>query len=185
MKNWVAALLAAIFASFALPASAATITQSIVFSATNFFAYGAYPVPVDPVTGSITVTYDPSIEVQFVTAGVTLNGINIPHDTSYPLMLFNSPAAGQIGFGLTGGPVIPGYFSLALRPGLGTGTFLYSTLFDPMYLPFDPAGYGQFYSSNVTYAISQTPIPAALPLFASALGGIGLIGWKRRKQHAA
>jgi hypothetical protein len=97
MKNWVAALLAAIFASCALPASAATVTQTIAFSATDFFAFGAYPVPVDPVSGSITVTYDPSIEVQFVTTGVTLNGINIPHDTSYPLMLFNSPAAGQIG----------------------------------------------------------------------------------------
>lgn len=30
-----------------------------------------------------------------------------------------------------------------------------------------------------------TPIPAALPLFASALGGLGLVGWKRRKNTQA
>src|SRR5262249_44996763 len=26
-----------------------------------------------------------------------------------------------------------------------------------------------------------TPIPAALPLFATALGGLGIVGWRRRK----
>jgi hypothetical protein len=30
-------------------------------------------------------------------------------------------------------------------------------------------------------AITQTPIPAALPLFAAALGGLGFMGWKRRR----
>jgi hypothetical protein len=30
-------------------------------------------------------------------------------------------------------------------------------------------------------AVSETPIPAALPLFASALGGLGFVSWKRRK----
>jgi hypothetical protein len=33
--------------------------------------------------------------------------------------------------------------------------------------------------------VAATPIPAALPLFASALGGIGLLGWKRRRQRGA
>jgi hypothetical protein len=32
-----------------------------------------------------------------------------------------------------------------------------------------------------TLTVSQTPIPAALPLFASALAGIGFLGWRRRK----
>ena len=30
-------------------------------------------------------------------------------------------------------------------------------------------------------AVSETPIPAALPLFASALGGLGFVSWKRHK----
>jgi hypothetical protein len=29
--------------------------------------------------------------------------------------------------------------------------------------------------------VSQTPLPAALPLFATGLGGLGLLGWMRRK----
>jgi hypothetical protein len=29
--------------------------------------------------------------------------------------------------------------------------------------------------------VAQTPLPAALPFFASALGGLGLFGWRRRQ----
>jgi hypothetical protein len=32
---------------------------------------------------------------------------------------------------------------------------------------------------------SATPLPAALPLFASGLGGLGLLGWRRKKKAAA
>jgi hypothetical protein len=33
----------------------------------------------------------------------------------------------------------------------------------------------------VEYQVAATPIPAALPLFASGLAGLGLFGWRRRK----
>lgn len=33
--------------------------------------------------------------------------------------------------------------------------------------------------------VSQAPLPAALPLFASGLGAIGLFGWRRRRKNAA
>jgi hypothetical protein len=33
--------------------------------------------------------------------------------------------------------------------------------------------------------ISQTPIPAALPLFATGLGGLGLLGWRRKRKAQA
>jgi hypothetical protein len=36
---------------------------------------------------------------------------------------------------------------------------------------------------NVT--ISETPIPATLPLFASGLGAMGLLGWRRKRKNAA
>ena len=43
---------------------------------------------------------------------------------------------------------------------------------------------------NVTYngatgTITVTPIPTALPLFASGLAGLGLLGWRRKKKTAA
>lgn len=31
----------------------------------------------------------------------------------------------------------------------------------------------------------QTPLPAALPLFASGLGALGVIGWRRKRKHVA
>jgi hypothetical protein len=35
------------------------------------------------------------------------------------------------------------------------------------------------------YSVSSRPIPAALPLFATGLGGMGLLGWRRKRKNAA
>jgi hypothetical protein len=34
-------------------------------------------------------------------------------------------------------------------------------------------------------SVSATPLPAALPLFATGLGGLGLFGWRRKRKAAA
>jgi hypothetical protein len=34
-------------------------------------------------------------------------------------------------------------------------------------------------------ASSATPLPAALPLFATGLGAFGLLGWRRKRKNAA
>lgn len=179
MKYAVAALLAAMSLCCAQPASAATVKQTITFSAKDFFAYGAYPVPVDPVFGSFTITYDPSVEVQYVSSGVTLHGINIPLDPGYPLQLFNYPTLNQLSVSTHAGPVVPGEFSLGLLLGSGGGSLSYTTLQDPYYLAFTPDGYGQFYSSNVTFTVTTTPIPPALLLFLAAIAGLGLLAARR------
>ena len=33
--------------------------------------------------------------------------------------------------------------------------------------------------------LTATPLPAALPLFATGLGALGLLGWRRKKKAAA
>jgi hypothetical protein len=38
---------------------------------------------------------------------------------------------------------------------------------------------------HLTAAISPTPLPAALPLFAAGLGAMGLFGWRRKRKAAA
>jgi hypothetical protein len=39
-------------------------------------------------------------------------------------------------------------------------------------------------AGNVTFNL-VTPIPAALPLFATGLGALGLLGWRRKRNNAA
>jgi hypothetical protein len=36
----------------------------------------------------------------------------------------------------------------------------------------------------VITAVSEAPLPAALPLFATGLGALGLIGWRRKRKAA-
>ena len=38
---------------------------------------------------------------------------------------------------------------------------------------------------SFTLEIGTTPLPAALPLFASGLGAMGLLGWRRKRKNAA
>jgi hypothetical protein len=56
--------------------------------------------------------------------------------------------------------------------------------------PTNPTNYGVglFEVSGFpfgTQEISQTPLPAALPLFATGLGALGLLGWRRKRKALA
>ena len=39
------------------------------------------------------------------------------------------------------------------------------------------------FGTNGTW--SETPLPAALPLFATGIGGLGLLGWRRKRKAQA
>ena len=44
----------------------------------------------------------------------------------------------------------------------------------------------QGFGFDYAVADTATPLPAALPLFATGLGALGLLGWRRkRKAHVA
>ena len=40
-------------------------------------------------------------------------------------------------------------------------------------------------SDPIPQGLAQTPLPGALPLFASGLGALGLLGWGRKRKAAA
>src|SRR5215510_10293158 len=44
---------------------------------------------------------------------------------------------------------------------------------------------GLFVATVIPEITSATPVPAALPLFATGLGALGLLGWRRKKKAAA
>jgi hypothetical protein len=45
--------------------------------------------------------------------------------------------------------------------------------------------YSIIVSDGVGNALPSTPLPAALPLFASGLGALGLFGWRRKRKNTA
>jgi hypothetical protein len=45
--------------------------------------------------------------------------------------------------------------------------------------------WGRGADQSFTLDIGQTPLPATLPLFATGIGGLGLLGWRRRRKASA
>ena len=42
-----------------------------------------------------------------------------------------------------------------------------------------------FPGGEIRGQLEPTPLPAALPLFATGLGGLGLLGWRRKRKARA
>jgi len=60
-----------------------------------------------------------------------------------------------------------------------TGKLLITTDDGLQLNPVDPN-----FLSDPVYNVNAARLPAALPLFAAGLGGLGLLGWRRRKRGA-
>jgi hypothetical protein len=73
---------------------------------------------------------------------------------------------------------------------IGTGPTILSGLSGELLVGFwdNPTEYGDNGGSqklSVTALSATTPLPAALPLFAAGLGGLGLLGWRRKRKARA
>jgi hypothetical protein len=73
-----------------------------------------------------------------------------------------------------------------------TGTLTFNSLltFDNVVVHWDSANgatdYGPIFAAdNMIVTPSAVPLPAALPLFATGLGAMGLLGWRRKRKAAA
>jgi hypothetical protein len=189
-----------------LPAMAAPVTDDVTFSATSFSG-GAPPLytggtaPTDPVTGSFTITFDPTKTYLDSTTGITLGSLNIALGSA--LSFDYSPNSYTIGVTtFDAGELVVG--------GLDAGACcveLTPSTFDDFYLQilnfastpaFNQLGYtiaangDYFYSATGSSGgsvsvtpVSATPLPAALPLFATGLGAMGLFGWRRKRKAPA
>jgi hypothetical protein len=93
MKSKLGAVLAAAGCALALSvasAKAATITETINFTASGFQPPGA---PVDPVMGSFTITLDPTVDTSFATT-ITFNNVNITLGASAPFFFYVANSSG-------------------------------------------------------------------------------------------
>jgi hypothetical protein len=151
--------------------------------------------PLNPING----TYVNAIK------GITFSSTNLNFTAGASDLLINSIAVTNYsvgaGSGATdeflldasfGGSVPVSYIQLKLRTlDLATFTsdqlptsFLSTALFDITPFSMDTGGRFGLVFGILSDPVASTPIPAALPLFASALGGLGFVGWKRRKSAA-
>jgi hypothetical protein len=55
----------------------------------------------------------------------------------------------------------------------------------PNLVLYDPTLNAVMGLSGQDFSGGETPIPATLPLFATGLGAIGLLGWRRKRKNAA
>ena len=85
------------------------------------------------------------------------------------LFLYGSGLVGNLYYQPNDGKV---YLSLGVAPNLGSGG---------IWNPGDP---GVFELTEFTPSLGA-PLPGALPLFASGLVGLGMLGWRRKRKNMA
>ena len=84
-----------------------------------------------------------------------------------------------------------GGFTLWIPQTYSSGTLLASSqdIFDNQTLAslgITPGTYTWTWDNGAnSFTITTTPLPAALPLFATGLGGLGLLGWRRKKKASS
>jgi hypothetical protein len=188
-----------------LPAKAASVTDDVTFSASGFtsFPTGVTP-PTDPVTGSFTITFDPTLSYTDLTtegSSITLGSLNITLGSA--LSFCYSPTAYTCsGSAFSAGELVvggsnAGAATVIYGPGADTtndftlqlSSFTSSPVMT-LLLYAQTSNDSTFFDSSVgsvsvTPVVSATPVPAALPLFATGLGALGLFGWRRKRKNAS
>ena len=103
---------------------------------------------------------------------------------------FFSNTGGTVGTSLFANSAIPGDITTAFSlsgPNIGSGSF--SSFSSPGGECGTPEGWrcqdGNLQIESVVVTSFETPLPAALPLFATGLGALGLLGWRRKRKVSA
>lgn len=159
-------------------------------SAATFYSLG--------VGGSVTVDVSPLLLASPATVlEVTFNSPNPNFPESAQIFvggvlageIFNQQVSGvfftaEAGFSID---VTPGSGGASYAIGFANGVFSTLTILDTTFVNFagaynnNPANSDGFDVAEIS--VSTVPVPAALPLLASAIAGVGF--WSRRRKHAA
>ena len=155
-------------------------------SAALFYNFQVTPVPgVQP----------PNVLIPIVTVGVVsgAGGLNVANvtvvDTQNTQTVFNVNQNGSFNYTMSvtsGVEYLVQMSALAEVEQTSAGA---SVIVDPTF-EIDPnfayaSDFQILFSSGIGNSPNATPLPAALPLFATGLGTLGLFGWRRRRKNAA
>jgi hypothetical protein len=171
IRNVLMALACALMLIAAMkPASAATISYDVIFSAGSFNSVPPGTTPPHPlVMGQFNVALDPG----------TNSGGPLAFDFMLPIV-FDVPMNYQY-TALTD--------TLLLFNFSNTQLYIQNFTTNPLFQLFIYESGGTTFNTQTglvhVTATATTPIPAALPLFAAALGGLGIAAWRRRRGTAA
>jgi hypothetical protein len=177
-------------------ADAALVHDLVTFTASGFTSAFGEPVPTDPVTGSFTITFDPTQTYVDQTVGITLDSLNISLGST--LAFDYSPTANSHG---DADELVVG----GLQAGADS-VFLSPTVFDDFYLhiftysstpTFQQLGYttssatadsNYFFtdlpnsgagSVTVTPITGTAPEPATWAMMLAGFASLGFLGYRR------
>jgi len=154
---------------------AAMVTDVVDFSATGV---GTGSAPTNPVTGSFTITFDPTLTyADPTTAGITLNSLNIALDS--PIGFFYSPTGPSAGELFVGGTE-DGVCCVQISPTLYNDFYLHITNIATA-PAFQQLGYttpsGYWYTTGTAgSSVSVSPVTSAPEIDpGSAASGLTLL----------
>ncbi len=169
-------------------ANAALVHDLVSFSANGFeIDSGPDSAPVDPVTGSFTISFDPTQTYTDETSGITLDSLNIALGS--PLSFSYNPSGGALPGVLVVGGVNDGAQMVQYNPSTNDFWLFIS---DFATAPaFTQVGYSQTaLSSNNLFdthagSVSVSPITAAAPepatwaMMLAGFAGLGFLGYRQ------
>ncbi len=184
-------------------AHAASVTDLVTFSGAGFSSAFGNPVPVDPVIGSFTITFDPTQTYTDETVGIKLNSLNIGLDLA---LSFDYSPTGN-GNGVADELVVGGLEDGASSISLGsTGADFYLHIFTYSTVPtygqigyspnsggddntsyfYTPTGENGLPSPGVVGSVTVTPVTAPVPepstwaMMLVGFAGLGYAAYRRR-----
>jgi hypothetical protein len=207
MRGISACFLGAALAVGATAANAATVNELVDFTVGGFTSAFGEPVPTDPVTGSFTITFDPTQTYTDETTGIVLNSLNIGLDSA---LAFDYSPTGN-GNGAPDELVVGGLESGASSITLGpTGADFYLHLLSFTSNPtFQQLGYrtaettsdsNYFYTltsdkglpgEGVTFSVTVTPVTPSVPELSTwammlvGFAGVGFLAYRKHQRFAA
>jgi hypothetical protein len=169
---------AALLAGMAEPAAANS--YQLTFGASDFGSFpGGTTPPVGFVLGQFTFALDlahdsnGSVATDFVNLAHGAMGYEYVASTGLLLIGGTLNGVSSVSGGTDDLSLVvehfnsaPSYFAFSYASALGPGALF-------------QAGNG-----DIHVDVTATPLPAALPLFASAVGGLGFVGWRRKQASA-